>query len=416
MAGGEEGGKEGEKEEGSDERRRDGASPFSFLHQITSEFTDSSQRDETKKTVTRTHQETDKSSTASEVEGTRHTSAASTSLSPTSLTHTQKDAKESTTLEATKHPGSIFPPGVLRMSSPPTATIISPSPPPTSSGHAVAPGPVIPTSRPTKPASPHRPIGKQLPPTGVKKKKKRTAFRPGQEVTEIPLSTPEGLGVRDPDSLSVSSQSSSFDGGKDSVSIGSSSSELHKLVADELIKVDVLEAASGPPPISPSLPPELHVSSKKSDEQGPSRVPTSGSPVKRKELTPPLLSPGKGVAVSGKSTVEATGELVDISSEKGKPAAQARESLGVTPGDREGEGEKEKTIRSKASPVQELLAEVFTEPAKGGESPKEREVDEKGERGSETDGQGANYEVELTPADRLAALLQSSDSNLGSVR
>ncbi len=441
----------GEEEEGSNGTARGGASPFSFLHQITSGLTifDPNQQGGTSEInggtldLTRTHSETLTATSSNEDVGLRHASTAlkPPSSTPTPSTEQTLSAKVRTEPRPTPStdisdlatpsqpqaaPGRGSPglPSLLS-SPPPTALVLSPSPPLSGSGRAVAPGPVISTSKLDKP-SPKKPVRKQLPPSGsgVKKKKKRTAFRPGQEGADILLSAPpgEGLGSRDPDSLSISSQSSSVEGGgKDSVSIGSSSSELHKLVPDDLLHVDETEAGSARSVVSrsvPSLPlepsPVTRTGEKTSsrDLEEPTR-----SPTKREGLPPPGLSPRKGLAVSGRSKVEATGELVDISTEKKKPMPQVRKTPVARVGGGEGGGGKgERTEEPKTSPDRELLAEVFTEPANTGERLKEIGRKEKMEGEKATGKQGANYKVELTSNDRLTALLQSSDSSLGSVR
>lgn len=425
---------EAAREDGRDGSVRDRASPFSFLDQITSRsatFDSESGAGGETSSVTRTRSETLNSISSDREAVPKHTSAAE-------LPHTPQDTTEkllpltniadSSDSASARHP-QMTPPKNSPVPPPlPTAAILSPSPPPSGTGHAVAPGPVITTSRPIKATSPQKAVGKQLPPSGAKKRKKRTAFRPGQEGAELLLTAP-GEGLVDIDAVSVSSQNSSFDGGKDSVSISSSSSELHKLVADELIQTDELETGSTKSATSQSLPslqPDSSPVVKKTAERKPPRdqdhhsTPTTSEDPSRRlpkleVLTPPGLSPKKGLAVSGQSTVEAKGQLVDVSAEKGTPSSPASQtSRPAQDGGRGGEREERERVETVASPDREL-AEVCTEPTDAGGSSKDREGGEKEEE-EMAEEQGPDYEVELTPTDWLAALLKSSDSSIGGVR
>lgn len=220
-------------------------------------------------------------------------------------------------------------------------------------------------------------VGRQQPPTGTKKKKK-LAQRPGQAKVDSSFG---GLLLetvsqkRDPDSLSVSSQASSLDGGKDSMSMSSSSSEVHKLTVEEAHKAETgVQDCSGPEALRDREAGERKQSAIDSTDgvDKPSDLDGGGS---RTELvsvsdSPPERTSGgddsKGDDGDGVRTpVEQQSEV--------KPSETAVES------------------DSKPSDTQ-LLAEVFR---KEQESP--------------------NYDVELTPGDKMTALLQSYDSNLGNI-
>ena len=280
---------------------------------------------------------------------------------------------------------------------------LSPSPP-LGHIHGVVPGPTLTSSRLNKP--PPKPVGKQQPPSS-KKKKKRTAFRPGQEVVEGASSGQEvvspigGTSTKDPDSQSIGSQASSFEEGK--ISINSSSSELHQVLSEDLLRGDderdddtgslKSKPADGDTPICPQ-------------EQTPSSTVPTETPMNHEETKPPSLSSKKGAAVSGKSTVEATVELVDTSSDN-------KQHKPKTTGDNsklKGKVAEADVTTTRTSPDIQLLAEVFVESERVEEREKEREQDKKDVAIE------ANYEVELTPSDKLTALLQSSESNLGNIR
>ena len=222
-------------------------------------------------------------------------------------------------------------------------------------------------------------VGRQQPPTGTKKKKK-LAVRPGQAKVDSSFS-----GVlletvsqkRDPDSLSVSSQASSLDGGKDSVSMSSSSSEVHKLTVEEAHKVETgVQDSSGPEALRDG-----------EGERKQSAIDNTDSVDKPSDLDGGS-SRTRLVSVSD-SPPERTSEGDDSKADDGDgvrtPVEQQPE---VKPSETAVESD------SKPSDTQ-LLAEVFR-------------------KEEESEG-SANYDVELTPGDKMTALLQSYDSNLGNI-
>lgn len=236
------------------------------------------------------------------------------------------------------------------------------------------------TSSITQAPAPKKNVGRQQPPTGTKKKKK-IAVRPGQAKVDSSFS---GLLLetvsqkKDPDSLSVSSQASSLDGGKDSVSMSSSSSEVHKLTVEETHKVETgAQGSSGPEALR--------------DREG---------DMKQSDNTDSVDKPS-GLDGEGGRT-----ELVSVSNSPPERTSEGDDSKGEdrdgvrTPVEEQPELKLSETAvetDSKPSDTQ-LLAEVFR---------KEQE--------SEGPQQSANYTVELTPSDKMTALLQSYDSNLGGI-
>lgn len=235
------------------------------------------------------------------------------------------------------------------------------------------------TSSITQAPAPKKNVGRQQPPTGTKKKKK-IAVRPGQAKVDSSFS---GLLLetvsqkKDPDSLSVSSQTSSLDGGKDSVSMSSSSSEVHKLTVEETHKVETgAQGSSGAEALR--------------DREGDikqSAIDSTHSVDKPSDLD------GEGSRI----------ELVSVSNSPPERTSEGDDSKGEdrdgvrTPVEEQSEVKLSETADSKPSDTQ-LLAEVFR---------KEQE--------SEGPQQSANYTVELTPGDKMTALLQSYDSNLGNI-
>lgn len=231
-------------------------------------------------------------------------------------------------------------------------------------------------------------VGKQQPPSGTKKK--RRAVRPGQGRTDDSLEIAQISSTKDPDSLSVSSQASSLDGGKESVSMSSSSSELHKLAAEE-----------------------THKAKEETGEQVYSQIETHGEEEGGKcstnqkragdTETKPSDPDGGGVSRIGQRNIsdsqpERTSDGDDL---KGGGLLREEGSVATTAVEEQPEaGESQGAERSltaeengsKPSETQ-LLAEVFA----SGSQPL------------------ANYEVELLPSDKLTALLQSCDSNLGNI-
>ena len=222
----------------------------------------------------------------------------------------------------------------------------------------------------TQVPAPKKNVGRQQPPTGTKKKKK-IAVRPGQ--AKVDSSSQK----KDPDSLSVSSQTSSLDGGKDSVSMSSSSSEVHKLTVEETHKVETgAQGSSGAEALR--------------DREGDikqSAIDSTDSVDKPSDLD------GEGSRI----------ELVSVSNSPPERTSEGDDSKGEdrdgvrTPVEEQSEVKLSETADSKPSDTQ-LLAEVFR---------KEQE--------SEGPQQSANYTVELTPGDKMTALLQSYDSNLGNI-
>lgn len=224
-------------------------------------------------------------------------------------------------------------------------------------------------------------VGKQQPPSGTKKK--RRAVRPGQGRTDDSLEIAQISSTKDPDSLSVSSQASSLDGGKESVSMSSSSSELHKLAAEETHKAK-----------------EETTETHREEEGG--KCSTNQKRVGDTE-TKPSDPDGGGVSRIGQINIsdsqpERTSDGDDL---KGGDLLREEGSVATTAVEEQPEaGESQGAERSltaeengsKPSETQ-LLAEVFA----SGSQPL------------------ANYEVELLPSDKLTALLQSCDSNLGNI-
>lgn len=218
-------------------------------------------------------------------------------------------------------------------------------------------------------------VGRQQPPTGTKKKKK-LAQRPGQAKVDSSFS---GLLLetisqkQDPDSLSVSSQASSLDGGKDSVSMSSSSSEVHKLTVEEAHKVETgIQDCSGPDALKDG-----------EGERKQSAIDSTDSVDKPSDLD------GRGSRT----------ELVSVSDSPPKRTSEGDDSKGDDEDGVRTQPEvkpSETAVKSDSKPSDtQLLAEVFR---------KEQESE-----GS------ANYDVELTPGDKMTALLQSYDSNLGNI-
>lgn len=235
------------------------------------------------------------------------------------------------------------------------------------------------TSSITQAPAPKKNVGRQQPPTGTKKKKK-IAVRPGQAKVDSSFS---GLLLetvsqkKDPDSLSISSQASSLDGGKDSVSMSSSSSEVHKLIVEETHKVET-------------------------DAQGSSGLRDREGDMKQSAIdnTDSADKPSDLDGEGGRT------ELVSVSNSPPERTSEGDDSKGEdrdgvrTPMEEQPEVKFSETAvetDSKPSDTQ-LLAEVFR---------KEQE--------SEGPQQSANYTVELTPSDKMTALLQSYDSNLGNI-
>ena len=230
----------------------------------------------------------------------------------------------------------------------------------------------------SKPSLSQHVVGKQKAPAG--RKKKRTAVRPGQARTDDSFSTLLEAGShgrtgtgKDADSLSVSSQVSSLDGGRESVC--SSTSE-QKLTAEET-KEETSPSGSPQPPLSVARSPVA--------DEGNRKGPLS-------------LGAQQTDTQSSKTAVQ---QLVDISSD----------SRAKSKGEKQQEREPERPPALKepdsraddleaGSSEQQLLAEVFSKES----SPMPQ--------AAET----ANYEVELSPSDRLTALLQTSENHLGNIR
>ena len=233
------------------------------------------------------------------------------------------------------------------------------------------------TSSITQAPAPKKNVGRQQPPTGTKKKKK-IAVRPGQAKVDSSFG---GLLLetvsqkKDPDSLSVSSQASSLDGGKDSVSMSSSSSEVHKLIVEETHKVET--GAPG--------------SSGLRDREGDMKQSDNTNSVDK-----PSDLDGEGSRT----------ELVSVSNSPPERTSEGDDSKGEDRGGVRTPVEEQPEVKFSETAVEtdskpsdtQLLAEVFR---------KEQE--------SEGPQQSANYTVELTPSDKMTALLQSYDSNLGNI-
>lgn len=232
-------------------------------------------------------------------------------------------------------------------------------------------------------------VGKQQPPSGTKKK--RRAVRPGQGRTDDSLEIVQISSTKDPDSLSVSSQASSLDGGKESVSMSSSSSELHKLAAEETHKA---KEETG----------EQVYSQTETDkeEEGGRKCSTNQKHVGDTE-TKPSDPDGGGVSRIGQTNIsdsqpERTSDGDDL---KGGDLLREESAVATTAVEEQPEaGESQGAERSLTAEENgtepsetQLLAEVFA----SGSQPL------------------ANYEVELLPSDKLTALLQSCDSNLGNI-
>ena len=238
--------------------------------------------------------------------------------------------------------------------------------------------PVVLTATSPPPRTQH--VGKQQPPSGTKKK--RRAVRPGQETV------PQRSSARDPDSLSVSSQASSLDGGKESVSMSSSSSELHKLAAEETHKATEETGE------------EVYSQTEtRREEEGGRKCSANQSHVGDAKIKP-LDSGGEGVTSTEQGNVrpERTSEGDsskggDVLHEEGVVVTAAVEEQ---PGAGKDQGAERSltAVENGSGPSEtQLLAEVFA----SGSKPL------------------ANYEVELLPSDKLTALLQSCESNLGNI-
>ena len=315
-----------------------------------------------------------------------------------------------------------------------------------------------PPPRFTKASQQH--VGRQQPRRG--KKKDRKVVRPGHAAVDDSFSSlsesasPKG---RDPDSLSIGSQTSSVEGSKDSVSISSSTSELHKLeespqtdpkyqvtevhtqvettIADEdnrpAVETKGNEAnQSDAKDTSSSRDSEIPSTKAKEVESTDGR--TSGTTGGRtsdttggrtRDTTGGRTSDTTGGRTSdttGGHTSDTTGGRTSDTTgghTSDTTGGHTSDTTGGRTSDTTGGRTSDTTILHKTEERQdavsppaddtgmrtdekreepsdkELLAEVFTEPGQQ---------------------HAVNYEVDLTVTDRLTALLQSSDSNLSSIR
>lgn len=228
-------------------------------------------------------------------------------------------------------------------------------------------------------------VGKQQPPSGTKKK--RRAVRPGQGRTDDSLEIAQISSTKDPDSLSVSSQASSLDGGKESVSMSSSSSELQKLAAEETHKT---KEETGE-----------QVYSQTEEEEGGRKCSTNQKHVGDTETKPSDLD-GGGVSRIGQTISDSQPERTsdgddlkggDLLCEEGAVATTAVEEQ---PEAGESQGA-ERNLAAEENGTEPSETQLLTEVFASGSQPL------------------ANYEVELLPSDKLTALLQSCDSNLGNI-
>ena len=232
--------------------------------------------------------------------------------------------------------------------------------------------------------SPQYTVGKQKAPTG--RKKKRTAVRPGQARTDDSYGTlletrshgSTGAG-KDADTLSVSSQASSLDGGRESVdggreSVCSNASE-QKSTTEDLLQARGETSRSGSP-----QPPVSVARSPMADESKEKGSLSSGARQTDAEALKTAVEPLVDVSFDG-GTKSKRGHEAERPLAPKKPDSQT-DSLEAGSSD------------------QRLLAEVFSKES----SPMPQAAE------------SANYEVELSPSDRLTVLLQTSENNLGIIR
>ena len=215
-----------------------------------------------------------------------------------------------------------------------------------------------------------------------------------------------GVGSKtEPDSVSLASQTSSVEGGRDQTSVASSLSELHGSVTKTTTDGGQGEGT--------------RVQAREGEGEGEGVTAVAAKSSETGVGTETADGGGRGgggdsgEVEDGQPDRSETGLLVDLSN-AGK-------------GQRDGEVEEGRQEEGGGAGFadQQLLVEVFTGDSggRGGDREEEGKV---GKEASEGEGrsvgegrkeaEGVNYSVELTASDKLIALLQSSDSNLASIR